>query len=238
MLWGLRARSPISFLLFKCPLPSPTGRCRCLASWPPGEKGPRAPAVPGRPRRVASGQRPAGCDSAAVIGRTSPRRVYGRRPSASRGPEGTGARARLGLRDRGVAVPVVDLDVALAPEVGLEDVAVAVVPPPGAQLAVPGAVQHVEELGVLHADHGEEVLVAEVAAEAVLVRQLPHPRRLQQAAVEGGLAQRLQVQQHHPAVEAGEPLGGRAPHPGLGVLLAELPERVPGKGKEIFFLNF
>lgn len=141
----------------------------------------------------------------------------------------------LGLRDRGVAVPMVDLDVALTPEVGFKDVTVAVVPPPGAKLPVPGAVQHVEELGVLHADHGEEVLVPEVAAEVVLVSQLLHLRGLQQAAVEGGLAHGLQVQQHHSAVEAGEPLGGRAPNPGLGVLMAELPERVPGKGKESRF---
>lgn len=122
---------------------------------------------------------------------------------------------------------MVDLDVALTPEVGFKDVTVAVVPPPGAKLPVPGAVQHVEELGVLHADHGEEVLVPEVAAEVVLVSQLLHLRGFQQAAVEGGLAHGLQVQQHHSAVEAGEPLGGRAPNPGLGVLMAELPERVP-----------
>lgn len=138
----------------------------------------------------------------------------------------------LDLGDRGVAVPVVDPDVAFAPEVGLKDIAVAVVPPPGAELSVPGAVQHVEELGVLHADHGEEVLVPEVASEVVLVGQLLHLCRLQQAAVERGLAHGLQVQQHHPTVEAREPLGWRAPDPGLGVLLAELPECVPGKGKE------
>lgn len=138
----------------------------------------------------------------------------------------------LDLRDGGVAVPVVDPDVALAPEVGLEDVTVAVVPPPGAELPVPGAVQHVEEFGVLHADHGEEVLVPEVASEVVLVGQLLHLRRLQQVAVKRGLAHGLQVQQHDPAVEAREPLGWRAPHPGLGVLMAELPECVPGKGRE------
>lgn len=138
----------------------------------------------------------------------------------------------LDLRDGGVAVAVVDPDVALATEVGLEDVTVAVVPPPGAELPVPGAVQHMEELGVLHADHGEEVLVPEMASEVVLVGQLLHLCRLQQAAVEGRLAHGFQVQQHHPTVEAREPLGRRAPHTGLGVLMAKLPECVPGKGKE------
>lgn len=150
----------------------------------------------------------------------------------SRGPRARLARTDLDLWDRGVAVPVVDPDVALTPEVGLENISVAVVPPPGAKLPVPGTVQHVEELGMFHANHGEEVLVPEVATEVVLVSQLLHLRRLEEAAVERGLAHGLQVQQHHPTVEAREPLGGRAPNPGLGVLMAELPECVPGKGKE------
>lgn len=137
----------------------------------------------------------------------------------------------LDVRDGGVAVPMVDLDMALTPEVSLEDVAVAMVPPPGAKLPVPGAVQHMEELGVLHANHGEEVLVPEMATEVVLVGQLLYLCGLQQAAVEGGLAHGLQVQQHHSAIEAGEPLGRGAPNPCLGVLVAELPECVPGKGK-------
>lgn len=138
----------------------------------------------------------------------------------------------LNFWDRGVTVSMVDPDMAVAPEVGLEDVTVAVVPPPGAKLPVPGTVQHMEELGMLHANHGEEVLVSEVTSEVVLVGQLLHLRRLQQAAVERGLVHGLQVQQHHPTVEAREPLGGRAPNPGLGVLLAELPECMPEKGKE------
>lgn len=133
----------------------------------------------------------------------------------------------LDVRDGGVAVPMVDLDMALTPEVSLEDVAVAMVPPPGAKLPVPGAVQHMEELGVLHANHGEEVLVPEMATEVVLVGQLLYLCGLQQAAVEGGLAHGLQVQQHHSAIEAGEPLGRGAPNPCLGVLVAELPECVP-----------
>ena len=160
------------------------------------------------------------------LSRACPRGAQILSPRARRAGRG------LGLWDRGVAVPVVDLDVALAPEVGIEDVAVAVIPPPGAKLPVPGAVQHVEELGVLHADHGEEVLVPEVTPEVVLVGQLLHLRRLQQAVVQRGLAHGLQVEQHHPTVEAWEPLGRRAPDPRLWVIMAELPECVPREGEE------
>lgn len=99
----------------------------------------------------------------------------------------------LVLWDRRVAVAMVDLDVALTVKVCLEDIAVAMVPPPGAQLPVPGAVQHMEEFRVLHANHGEEVLVPQVAPEVVLVSKLLHPRGLQQMAVEWRLAHGLQV---------------------------------------------
>lgn len=122
---------------------------------------------------------------------------------------------------------MVDLDVALTAEVCLEDIAVAMVPPPGAQLPVPGAVQHMEEFRVLHANHGEEVLVPQVAPEVVLVSKLLYPRRFQQMAVERRLAHGLQVQQHHSTVEARESFRRRVPNSGLGVLMAELPERVP-----------
>lgn len=88
-------------------------------------------------------------------------------------------RMYLDFWDRGVAVSMVDPDMAVAPEVVLEDVTVAVVPPPGAKLPVPGTVQHMEELRMFHANHGEEVLVAEVTSEVVLVGQLLHLRRLQ-----------------------------------------------------------
>lgn len=97
----------------------------------------------------------------------------------------------LVLWDRGVAVPMVDLDMALTVKVCLEDIAVAMVPPPGAQLPVPSAIQHMEELRVLHADHGEEVLVPKVAPEVVLVCKLLYPCRLQQMAVKRGLAHGL-----------------------------------------------
>lgn len=147
--------------------------------------------------------------------------------SPIRRPEAWQVRMCLDLWDRGVAVPMVDPDVTLTLEVGLKDVTVAMVPPPGAKLPVPGAVQDMEELGMLHADHGEEVLVPKVAAEVVLVSQPLHLRRLQQAAVKRGLAHGLQVQKHHPTVKAREPFRGRAPNPGLGVLMAKLPECVP-----------
>lgn len=149
----------------------------------------------------------------------------------SRGPRARQGRLDLDFRDGGIAVSMVDPDMALTPEVGLKDVTVAMVSPPGAKLPIPRTVQHMEELGVLHANHGEEVLVPKVASEVVLVGQLLHLRRLQQAAVEWRLAHGLQVQQHHPTVEARESLRGRASNPGLGVLMAELPECVPGKGK-------
>lgn len=133
---------------------------------------------------------------------------------------------------------MVDLDVALTAKVCLEDIAVAMVPPPGAQLPVPGAVQHMEEFRVLHANHGEEVLVSQVATEVVLVSKLLHPRGLQQMAIEWRLAHGLQVQQHYPTVEAGESFRRRIPNSGLGVLMAELPECVPVKGKETELSQF
>lgn len=133
---------------------------------------------------------------------------------------------------------MVDLDVALTVKVCLEDIAVAMVPPPGAQLPVPSAVQHVEKLGVLHANHGEEVLVPEVAPEVVLVCKLLYPCRLQETAIEWRLAHGLQVQQHYSTVEAGKPFRRRVPNSGLGVLMAKLPERVPVKGKKTALSHF
>lgn len=216
-------------------------------TWPPGAKRPQAPATH---RPILTGwpqeKDPPGGTAAAPCPRAHPHRdsdtswglINRGTPLACPRPRDLRA-CQMGLdldvRDGSVAVPMVDLDVALTPEVSLEDIAIAVVPPPGAKLPVPGAVQHVEELGVLHADHGEEVLVPEVATEVVLVGQLLYLCGLQQAAVEGGLAHGLQVQQHHSTVEAREPLGRGAPNPCLGVLVAELPECVPGKGKESKF---
>lgn len=71
-----------------------------------------------------------------------------------------------------IAVAMVDVHRPLTAVVELKDVSVAVVPPPGAQLPVPAASQHVEEARVLHANHGEEVLVAQVAPKVVLISQV------------------------------------------------------------------
>lgn len=232
----------VFFLLFKRLLPSPLEEvCVCVLHnvWLLEAKGPEHQWGAGQAPPGGLRQHPWVGEPQHLITRTSCSVSLGVQmlsQACTRGAQILSPRARrpgrgLGLWDRGVAVPVVDLDVALAPEVGVEDVAVAMIPPPGAKLPVPGTVQHVEELRVFHADHGEEVLVPEVTPEVVLVGQLLHLRRLQQAVVQRGLAHGLQVQQHHPAVEAWEPLGGRAPDPRLGVIMAELPECVPRRGK-------
>jgi len=143
-----------------------------------------------------------------------------------------GTAAALVFGDRGVAVPVVNFDLALTLEVLVEHVTVAMVPPPRAKLPVPCAVEHVEELWVLHPHHGEEILVPEVALEVVLLCQLLHHGRLQQLVVKLGLPHGFQVQEQDATVEAGQPIGRGFPHFGLGVLAAILPECVPGnRGK-------
>lgn len=68
-----------------------------------------------------------------------------------------------------VAVPVVDVNGSFAAIVQLKHVSVSMVSPPGAQLAVPATSQRIKQFRMLHANHGEEVLVPEVAPEAVLV---------------------------------------------------------------------
>lgn len=147
------------------------------------------------------------------------------------------------VRDGGVAVAVVDVDGAAALVVHLKDVAVAVVPPPCAQLPVPAARQQVEELGVLHADHGEEVLVAEVTPEAVLLSQLGHVGGLQQLVVQTRRSHGAEVEQHHAAVEAWQAVRGRLPDFALRVFLAILPKGVSARGStrtmsaSLFFLN-
>lgn len=143
-----------------------------------------------------------------------------------------GGIAALVFGDRGVAVPVVNFDLTIAPKVLVKDVAVAVVLPPRAKLPVPGAVEHVEELWVLHPHHGEEILVPEVALEAVLLGELLHHGGLQQLVVELGAPHGLQVEEQDAAVEARQPVGRGLPHPGFGVLAAVLPEGVPGERAE------
>lgn len=125
-----------------------------------------------------------------------------------------------------VTVSVVDVDGPVAAVVQLEHGAVAVLPPPGAQLPVPAASQRMEEFRVLHADHGEEVLVPQVAPEPILLGQLGHAVGLQELVVEGRGSHGGEVQQHHAAVEARQALGMRLSHSGLRVLFTVLPEGV------------
>lgn len=70
---------------------------------------------------------------------------------------------------RGVTVPMVDIDTSNTAIIHLKHVSVSVVPPPGAQLTVPPTGQRIKQFRMLHADHGEEVLVPQVAPEAILV---------------------------------------------------------------------
>lgn len=121
---------------------------------------------------------------------------------------------------------MVDVDGSIAAEVQLKHVSVSVVPPPGAQLSVPAASQRIKEFRMLHADHGEEVLVAKVAPEPILVGQLGQAVGLQQLVVEGRRSHGGEVQQHHPAVEARETIRMRLSDFGLRVLFTILPEGV------------
>lgn len=70
---------------------------------------------------------------------------------------------------RRVTVPMVDIDGPTTVIIQLKHVCVSVVPPPGAQLSVPATGQGIKEFGMLHANHGEEVLVPQVSPKAVLV---------------------------------------------------------------------
>lgn len=79
---------------------------------------------------------------------------------------------------------------------------------------------------MLHADHGEEVLVAQVAPEAILIGQFGYMVRFQQLVVERRRSHAGQVQQHHPAVEARETIRVGFSNFGLGVLFTILPEGV------------
>ena len=116
---------------------------------------------------------------------------------------------RSGDRHRGhrrVAVAVVQLHprrrTATAPVVGIKDRSVAVEAPPLAELAIPGAVQRVEELRIVEGGQRVEVLVAEVAPEVVLPLQMADKRLIQQRVVEEAGAHLAQVQQQHARVVA------------------------------------
>lgn len=69
----------------------------------------------------------------------------------------------------GVTVPMVDIDWPTTTIIQLKHVSISMVPPPGAQLPVPATGEGIKQFRMLHADHGEEVLVAQVAPEAILV---------------------------------------------------------------------
>lgn len=131
-----------------------------------------------------------------------------------------------------VAVSVVNVNGSVAVEVQLENIAVAVVSPPGAQLSVPAAVKMVEELWMLHAYHGEEVLIAQVAPEMIFLGEVGDTFRLEQAVVEGRAAHGLEIQQHYTAVEAGQAVRRWVAYTRLGVFFAVLPEGVSKGGKE------
>lgn len=119
----------------------------------------------------------------------------------------------------------------VASEVQLKNVAVAVVPPPSTQLSVPATIKMIEELWMLHAYHGEEVLVAQVAPKVILVGEVSDAFRVEEAVVEGRAAHGVQIQQHHTAVEAGQAVRRGVTYVGLGVFFAILPEGV-SEGKQ------
>lgn len=131
-----------------------------------------------------------------------------------------------------VTVSMVDGDRPITAIVQLKHVAVSVVPPPGAQLSVPATSQRIKEFRMLHADHGEEVLVAQVAPETILVGQFGHTVRFQQLVVEGGCSHGGEVQQHHPTVEAWETIRMGLSDFGLRVLFTILPEGVSDDRKK------
>lgn len=64
---------------------------------------------------------------------------------------------------------MVDIDGSTTSIIQLKHVSVSVVPPPGAKLSVPATGQGIKQFRMLHADHGEKVLVTQVAPETVLV---------------------------------------------------------------------
>lgn len=101
-----------------------------------------------------------------------------------------------------IAVAMVQPDLALAVEERIEDLAVAVVLPPGAQLPVPHAVQPIDQAGHIEAEQRVVVLVAQVAAELVLVHQ-PLDVLLPQHVLEQlRLSDALQIQHDHARIQA------------------------------------
>lgn len=132
---------------------------------------------------------------------------------------------------RRVTVPMVDIDGSSTLIIQLKYVSIAMIPPPGTKLVVPTTGQGIKQLRVLHADHGEEILVTQVAPEAILVCKFSHVARLQQLVVEGRCSHRSEVQKHHAAIEAWESIRRRFTYFGLRVLLTVLPEGVSEGGR-------
>lgn len=101
-----------------------------------------------------------------------------------------------------IAVAMVQPDLALAVEERVKDLAVPVVLPPGAQLPVPHAVQPIDQAGHIVAEQRVVVLVAQVAAELVLVHQPLHVLLPQHVLEQLRLPDALQVQHHHARIQA------------------------------------
>lgn len=68
----------------------------------------------------------------------------------------------------GFAIPMYDLEFARAVEILVEHCLVPMAPPPLAQLSVPATGESVEELRVVESNKGVQVLIPQVALEAIL----------------------------------------------------------------------
>lgn len=126
---------------------------------------------------------------------------------------------------------MVNVHWSITAEIQLKYVSIAVVPPPGAELSVPAAVEMVEELWMLHAYHAEEVLIAKVAPEMIFLSEMGDTFGLEETIVEHGAAHGVQIQQHHTAVEARQAIRRGIAHTRLWVVLAILPEGVSEEEK-------
>lgn len=131
------------------------------------------------------------------------------------------------IRDWSITVSMVDFHFAITLEVEVKDVGVAMVPPPGTQLSVIGTVQNVKELHVLHSNQREEVLVAKVTLEVILVCKFPYLLGIQELIVKSRLPHGLEIEQQHSAVETREAVWWGIANFSVRVLLAVLPKGVP-----------
>lgn len=75
----------------------------------------------------------------------------------------------------------------------LEDVPIPMIPPPSAKLPVPATGKRVKQFGVLHPDHGKEVLISQVSPEVVFICKSGHSLRLQELVVYSGATHGVQV---------------------------------------------